>query len=217
MTHSHLVREEGTSVIWGRLYSGTAKDLQGTVPHSSPKTAPRGHFHHIPTVSSISHRVFCWQGCWAYPTSQQISCSFLSLSSELMIHFSSLFKIEGPKVGVAWEHMHIVQWQIKELVSGDLERPKICTCIGWCVIDPHAVSAIFSITVMPIFFLNIFILLKYSWLTVVQVHSKVIQLYMYTCIIFQIILHYRLLQDIDYSSLCFTVKFCCLLHIYFFN
>ena len=66
-------------------------------------------------------------------------------------------------------------------------------------------------------FLNIFILLKYSWLAVVQVHSKVIQLYMYTYIIFQIILHYRLLQDIDYISLCFTVNFCCLLHIYFFN
>ena len=48
-----------------------------------------------------------------------------------------------------------------------------------------------------------------------QVHSKVIQLYVYTCIIFQIIFHYELLQDIVYSSLCYTVKFCCLLHIYF--
>ena len=28
-------------------------------------------------------------------------------------------------------------------------------------------------------------------------------------------LHYRLLQDIDYSSLCYTGNFCCLLHIYF--
>ena len=27
--------------------------------------------------------------------------------------------------------------------------------------------------------------------------------------------HYRLLQDIDYGSLCYTVNLCCLLHIYF--
>ena len=45
-----------------------------------------------------------------------------------------------------------------------------------------------------------------------QVHSKVIQLHIQTYIIFQIIFHYRLLQDIDYSSLCY----CCLLNIYFF-
>ena len=38
----------------------------------------------------------------------------------------------------------------------------------------------------------------------------------YTYIVFQIIFHYRLLQNIDYSSLCYTVKLCCLLHIYFF-
>ena len=48
-----------------------------------------------------------------------------------------------------------------------------------------------------------------------QVHSKVIQLYMYTYIIFENIFHYRLLQDIDYSSLCYTVQFCYLLQIYF--
>ena len=35
-----------------------------------------------------------------------------------------------------------------------------------------------------------------------QVQSKVIQLYIYMHIIFEIIFHYRLLQDIDYSSLC---------------
>ena len=56
---------------------------------------------------------------------------------------------------------------------------------------------------------NIFILLKYSWLKVAQVHTKVIQLYIHTCIIFQIIFHYRLLQDIDYSALCYTVNLCC--------
>ena len=43
-----------------------------------------------------------------------------------------------------------------------------------------------------------------------QVHSKVIQLLIYIHIIFQIIFHYRLLQDTDY-----TVNLCCLFHIYF--
>ena len=59
-----------------------------------------------------------------------------------------------------------------------------------------------------IFFLSIYILLKYSWLTVFQVHSKVIQLHTY--IIFQIISHYRLLQDFYYSSLGYTVNLCCI-------
>ena len=42
-------------------------------------------------------------------------------------------------------------------------------------------------------------------------HSKVIQLYVHThththiYILFQILFHYRLLQDIEYHSLCFTV------------
>ena len=35
-----------------------------------------------------------------------------------------------------------------------------------------------------------------------QVHSKVIQLYIYTYIIFEIIFLYKLLKDINYSSLC---------------
>ena len=41
-----------------------------------------------------------------------------------------------------------------------------------------------------------------------QVHSNVIQLYVYTYIIFKINFHYRLLQDIDYTSVCYTVKLC---------
>ena len=58
---------------------------------------------------------------------------------------------------------------------------------------------------------NIYFLLKYNWLTVFQVHSKVIQLYIYIVyIIFQIIFHYRLLQNIDYSFPCYTVNLCCL-------
>ena len=62
--------------------------------------------------------------------------------------------------------------------------------------------------------LNMHILLEYSWLTMFQVHSKVYQLYIY--IILEIIFHYSLLQDTDYSSLCYTViNLCCLLQVYF--
>ena len=68
-----------------------------------------------------------------------------------------------------------------------------------------------------------FFFLKYSRFTVFQVYSKVIQLYMcmyvcvcvcvcvcvYVCVcIFQILFHYRLLQDIEYSSLCYIVVPC---------
>ena len=69
-----------------------------------------------------------------------------------------------------------------------------------------------------LFFLMYFFLLKYSWLTMFLVHSEVIHvLYIYTYIIFEIIFHYRLLQDIDYRSLCYTLNLCCLLHICFFK
>ena len=50
-----------------------------------------------------------------------------------------------------------------------------------------------------------------------QMHSKVIQLHKHTHIIFEIIFHHRLLQDIDYSSLWYIVNLCLLLHIYFFS
>ena len=55
-----------------------------------------------------------------------------------------------------------------------------------------------------------------------QVYSKVIQLYTYTYIslyyiilyyiniLFQILFHYMLLQDIEYIFLCYTVGPCCL-------
>ena len=46
------------------------------------------------------------------------------------------------------------------------------------------------------------------------VHSKVIQVYIYTYIIFEVILHYKLLQDIDYSSLCYTIGPCCFSTLY---
>ena len=62
------------------------------------------------------------------------------------------------------------------------------------------------------FFLIYIYLLKHCWLTMFQVHSKVIQLYIYIYIIFEIIFHYRLLQDINYSCLWSTVNLCYLLH-----
>ena len=43
------------------------------------------------------------------------------------------------------------------------------------------------------------------WLTLFQVHSKVVQLYKYAYIIFETIFHHKLLQDTDYSSLWFEV------------
>ena len=53
-------------------------------------------------------------------------------------------------------------------------------------------------------------LLKCSWLAMLcqfQVHSKVIQLYSHH---FYILFYYRLLQDTEYSSLCYIVGACCL-------
>ena len=46
-----------------------------------------------------------------------------------------------------------------------------------------------------------------------KVYRKVIQLYIYMYI-FQIIFHYRLLQNIEHSSLCYTVGPCCLCILY---
>ena len=39
-------------------------------------------------------------------------------------------------------------------------------------------------------------------------------LYIYIYILFQILFHYRLLQDSEYSSLCYTVGPCCLSILY---
>ena len=41
-----------------------------------------------------------------------------------------------------------------------------------------------------------------------------IYIHMYICIPFQILFHCRLLQDIDYRSLCYTVGLCCLAILY---
>ena len=48
-----------------------------------------------------------------------------------------------------------------------------------------------------------------------QMHSKVIQLYIYPYIIFEIIFHYRLLQDKDYSSLCYIVNLLLVAYLFF--
>ena len=42
-------------------------------------------------------------------------------------------------------------------------------------------------------------------------------MYVYIYILFLVLFHYRLLQDIEYSSLCYTVGPCCLsiLYIYY--
>ena len=47
-----------------------------------------------------------------------------------------------------------------------------------------------------------------------QVYSKVIVSHIY--ILFQILFHYKLLQDIEYSSLCYTVGSCCLSILFYF-
>ena len=66
---------------------------------------------------------------------------------------------------------------------------------------------------LSLFFLIFSFLLKYSWFTIFQVYSKVIQFFIYTYIYHLYIYiynwisdssHYRLLQDIKYSSLCYT-------------
>ena len=39
-------------------------------------------------------------------------------------------------------------------------------------------------------------------------------MYVYACILFYIIFHDRLLQDTEYSSLCYIVGLCCLFILY---
>ena len=46
------------------------------------------------------------------------------------------------------------------------------------------------------------------------VYSKVIQLYIHIRILLHTLFHYDLLQDIEYSSLCYTVGPCCLSILY---
>ena len=55
-----------------------------------------------------------------------------------------------------------------------------------------------------------FFQLKYSWFTMIQVYSKVIQLYIHIYIYFRFL---KILKDIEYSSLCYTVDPSCLFYI----
>ena len=48
----------------------------------------------------------------------------------------------------------------------------------------------------------------------VQQGDSVIHVYIYIYILFNILFHYDLLQDIEYSSLCYTVGPCCLPILY---
>ena len=58
---------------------------------------------------------------------------------------------------------------------------------------------------------NVYFYLESSWLTKLcsfEVYSKVIQLYIHVSILFQILFPFRLLQNIEQSSLCYTVGPC---------
>ena len=92
----------------------------------------------------------------------------------------------------------------------------ICICIteSLCC-TPETLPFIILIGVLFWTTTTIYILLKYSWLTMFQVPNKEIRFYKYTYLLFEIIFHHRLLQEIDYSPQCYTVDLCCLLHIYF--
>ena len=82
--------------------------------------------------------------------------------------------------------------------------------LSLCVSLFHFYLPIFMFTVL--FFFLIF-LMKYSWITVLYssvLYGKVTQFY----IIFHILFHYHLSQDIKYISLCCTVGPCCLSLLY---
>ena len=107
--------------------------------------------------------------------------------NESVVHISTLFQILFP-------------YRLLQSVEFPVLYSRLLL-LGWCKSNCSFALLNFAI-------LN-------SWLIVFWVHSKVIQLYKYTYIIFEIIFYHRLLEDIDYSSICYTVKLCCLLHIYF--
>ena len=70
-------------------------------------------------------------------------------------------------------------------------------------------STLSSVFLLFLFFLKLY---TFYWNTVDTSWFS----YIHTYILFQIILHYRLFQDICYSSLSYTVNHCCFLHTYFF-
>ena len=73
----------------------------------------------------------------------------------------------------------------------EIEETQHCSCLAFKQIKPTLV-----------FSLNTYILLKYNRLTMLQIHSKLIQLCMYTYIVFEIILHlgyYNILTIASYA------------------
>ena len=74
---------------------------------------------------------------------------------------------------------------------------------------------------MGILYLNFthLIFLKYSlFVGLISAHSKAMHLYMYVCAyiytFFHVVFHYGLSQYIEYSSLCYIVRPCCLPILY---
>ena len=76
---------------------------------------------------------------------------------------------------------------------------------------------------------SLFLKLKYSQFTLlcwflwfsfiyiyicIHAHTMYMYVYVYTHTLFQIILHYRLLKYIEYSSLCYTAGPCCISFLY---
>ena len=147
--------------------------------------------------------------CWWYTYPRQRSWIACSVRSKDL----TLFSITTPKGGSTTDVAVLAYKIVKDPVLS-LVCVICCLCPVLEVFPLRKISSVFMTRNWKrrwwdrwnhFFFLNICILLKYSWLIMFQVHSKVIQLYIYTYIIFEIIFHHRLLlQDIDYSSLCYT-------------
>ena len=77
----------------------------------------------------------------------------------------------------------------------------VLPCLDWTSLSPDLFIYIFNFS---------------SFLKTILCFSYTAKLFsnIYICIFFQILFHYRLLQNIDYSSLCYTVYLCCLSILY---
>ena len=136
--------------------------------------------------------------------------------------------------GIDWFDLFAIQRTLKSLLQHHSVKTSVLQCsaffmVQWshlCMTTGRTIALSLSLFFLrfpsPLFLqkfflssisLNIYILVKYSWLSMFQVYSKVIQLHEYTYIIFEIIFHYKLSQDINYCLLCYTVNLCCLFHI----
>ena len=84
---------------------------------------------------------------------------------------------------------------------------------------PGAIPTRFSLAVLSFFSFFFPLFLPFFLIEVQLIYSIVLlssiqQSDSYIYILFQIVFHYRLLQDIEYSSLCYTVNPCCLPLLY---